>query len=239
MAHNNYFQFKQFRIDQQRAAMRVNTDGVVLGAWCRAGAAAQILDIGTGTGLIALMLAQRNPQSQITAIDIDEGAWLDASHNFQQSAWGNRLFAKHVSLQDFAENPGSPRFDHIVCNPPFFRSAVKAADQRRNMARHTDHLSFEELLEYTAKLLNQNGLFSVIVPAEAEKLFIELASGNRLFPGRITRVRHNCNKPVVRVLIELGPDEKVADEKCLIIETLQRHRYTDEFQSLVNGFYLK
>ena len=148
------FIFKQFKIQQDNTAMKVGTDGVLLGAWADSENATNILDIGTGTGLIALMLAQRNLKANITAIEIDEQASLQASENFNNSPWEIRLSIKNLKLQDFVVEE---KFDLIVSNPPFFNNTFQANSSERNIARQTETLSFNELLKNTASLLSENG----------------------------------------------------------------------------------
>jgi len=237
MAHNTYFQFKQFRIEQQRAAMKVGTDGVLLGSWCRADGFHRALDIGSGTGLISLMLAQRNSSLLVDAIDIDGGAYLDTCHNFKTSPWSQRLFCVQNDLKIFSTET-SRKYDLIVCNPPFFTQAVKSAEPVRKLARHTDALPFEELIGHASRLLADDGVFNVILPVGEENRFCHLASWERLFPERITRVKPNPDLPPVRVLIAFSREASLDEEGLLTIETSRRHEYTDEFKAMVNNFYL-
>lgn len=236
MPHNNYFEFKQFTVWQNHAAMRVGTDGVLLGAWANTYNAQNILDIGTGTGLIALMLAQRS-NANIYAIDIDKSAIIDATYNFEQSAWANRLSVSLNSLNDFAQSTNQ-QYDVIVCNPPFFTESKKPDCKKRELARHNNSLSFEELAINAAKLLNPNGKFSVILPAESERTFKIAASEARLFASRICRVKPKPLKAPKRVLIEFMFESDHAEESELTIETEQHHVYTSHFKALVCEFYL-
>lgn len=237
MAHNNYFQFKQFRINQNRAAMRVGTDGVLLGAWTRLNSAQTILDVGTGTGLIALMLAQRTPDARIIGIDIDENAATDAHENVQDSPWSARIHIERTSVQEFADSSPT-RFDCIVSNPPFFNNATQAQHESRNTARHTQHLSHNALLESAAQLLMPNGAFSVVLPATEATTFRNCAAHFRLFPKRITWVKPNPSKPIKRVLFELTFECELETEDTLTIETEQHHQYTPSFYQMVQPFYL-
>jgi tRNA1Val (adenine37-N6)-methyltransferase len=237
MAHNAYFQFKQFRIEQQRAAMKVGTDGVLLGAWCRTDGFHRALDIGSGTGLLSLMLAQRNPTLHVDAIDIDEGAYLDTRDNFEASSWNQRLNCEKRDLKQIsAEN--HRKYDLIVCNPPFFRNSVKSVNPGRKLARHTDSLPNEELIGKVALLLSLNGFFNVVLPVTEERNFCNLASWERMFPRRITRVKPNPDYPPVRVLMEFGFESILEEEGTLSIETNTRHVYTEEFKGMVKNFYL-
>jgi len=194
------FRFKQFTVRDESCGMKVGTDGVLLGAWtplpnpCR-----RVLDIGTGSGLIALMLAQRLPSSTVLAIDVDEAAVAQAAENFQSSPWAERLQAEHVALQDLQTEP----FDLIVSNPPYFVDSLKNPDAQRRAARHTDSLSYEQLLSCSAQLLTEGGTLAVILPAEAEAPFLTLAGQQGLTPYKITRVHTRANKPAKRVLLAL------------------------------------
>lgn len=236
MPHNNYFQFKQFRVEQNLAAMRVGTDGVLLGAWANVEGNNSILDIGTGTGVIALMLAQRS-NANIDAIDIESGAIQDAIFNFKQSPWNNRLNATQISLQEFVGKAGK-KYDCIVSNPPFFNNSAKSAQKEKALARHTDTLNFSDLISGVAKLLNPTGWFCVILPIDTENIFRQTALRYGLHLTKITRVKPNVNKPCKRVLLQFEFEVKniVADQ--LIIETETRHAYTPEFIQKLKDFYL-
>lgn len=236
MPRNNYFIFKQFTVWQNHSAMRVGTDGVLLGAWSNTNNAQTILDIGTGTGIIALMLAQRS-NAIIDAIDIEENAIIDAAYNFAQSAWANRLCVSLNSLSNFTRNTNQ-KYDVIVCNPPFFTNSKKPDCKKRELARHNNTLTFDDLVSYTAKLLKPNGRFNVILPAESERVFKIAASEVRLFPSRICRIKPKPSKPPKRVLIEFMFECEYTNESELTIETEQHHVYTPDFKVLVSNFYL-
>ena len=236
MPHNNYFQFKQFRVEQNHAAMRVGTDGVLLGAWAEVKNASAILDIGTGTGVIALMLAQRSG-AQIDAIDIGTGAIKDASHNFEQSPWKNRLNLFQSSFQNFAEN-SEKKYDCIVSNPPFFNNSAQSVQKERALARHTESLSYKELAKGVSKLLHTNGNFCVILPIEAEKSFQVYMLGYDMHMTKKTRVLPNLEKPCKRVLLQFEFLQKPLLENELIIETETKHKYTEQAVKLFKDFYL-
>ena len=236
MPKNNYFQFKQFRIEQNHAAMRVGTDGVLLGAWVKKSDYSRILDIGTGTGLLALMLAQRF-NAEIDAIDIDINAINDAKQNVSNSPWKNQINVFHSSIQDFSKIT-KHNYDLIVCNPPFFNNGVKPKDDKRKLARHTDSLSFSDLLNAAATVLKTDGTFNVILPLECEKEFKNFAFKQRLFATRITRIKPNPIKPIKRVLIEFQFEGELISENELTVEREIRHSYTPEFTNLVKDFYL-
>lgn len=247
------FQFKQFTIEQDRCAMKVGTDGVLLGAWTSLQNNPQsILDIGAGTGLIALMLAQRSTAQQIDAIEIDENAYEQCVENFENSPWGDRLFCFHASLDEFAEEPEDEKYDLIVSNPPYFeppltpptlrQSSVQAGEKNvpdsRSKARFYDSLPFEDLIKYAAQLLSKNGELAVIIPYAEEEKFIAFAKANHLLINRITRVRGTENTPIKRSLLQFSFTEKEAEETELTLE-FSRHQYTEGFKSLVKEFYLK
>ncbi|HPR30933.1 MAG TPA: methyltransferase [Prolixibacteraceae bacterium] len=235
MAHNAYFRFKQFTVIQEQAAHRVGTDGVLLGAWAPVENVSSILDIGTGTGVIALMLAQRST-ALIDALEIEAGAIADASLNFQSSPWSHRLVLHPTSLQNF---PAGKTYDCIVCNPPFFSRSFRSPNEKKTLARHAHSLTFEILTKEAAKRLEPRGSFCVIVPAEEEKHFQEKSLAAGLTPRRRTRVFPKPGAKAVRVLMEFGfsNDPEIADE--LTLETEVRHEYTLEALALFRDFYLK
>ena len=232
------FQFKEFTIHQDKTAMKVGTDGVLLGAWVDLEKKPDsVLDIGTGTGLIALQLAQRCNAMTIDAMEIEANAYEQAVDNFENSDWADRLFCYHASLQEFV-NEIDEKYDLIISNPPFYNDTFKDVEQKRATARHTFTLSFEELISATAKLLNTNGTCSFIIPFHEEKQFLEIAKKAKLFPNRITRVKGNIKTDFKRSLLQLGflDDRPNIDE--LAIE-IKRHIYTKEYKNLVKYFYLK
>lgn len=165
---NDYFQFKQFTIHQRRAAMKVGTDGVLLGSLAEGGR--RILDIGTGTGIISLMMAQRYPDAHFTAVEIDDNAFLDAQENFEQSPFADRISLVKAAFQDYAKTCGMT-FDCIVSNPPYFDESLENPDEGRTRARHTSSLPFRELIGGAYRLLEDGGCFSVCIPPEVLKKF--------------------------------------------------------------------
>jgi tRNA1Val (adenine37-N6)-methyltransferase len=238
MSRNNYFNFKNFSIQQNNAGMRVGTDGVLLGAWFNIQGCKRILDIGTGTGLIALMLAQRVPEAIIHAIDVDEGSIKDAGFNFENSPWGNRLTLINTGVKYYAEN-SMLQYDSIICNPPFFSNSLKPIDHKRSIARHTHILTFSDLLGSVSGLLVFGGKFGVIIPADSEGAFCSQAEKFRLFPTRITRVKSKPSSGFIRVLIEFRFEAKQTKVDEITIETEQHHVYTKEFIELTKNLYLK
>ena len=205
------FQFKQFYIAHDRCAMKVGTDGVLLGAWATTNQVplshlpCTILDVGTGSGLVALMLAQRFQQAQIDAIDIDEAAVSQATDNFLASPWSDRLRAYYSKVQEWkmvhGTCPNGTCYDLIVSNPPYFRNSLKNPDKGREMARHTDTLSFDELLCHSARLLAHDGTLALILPADTEQEVTKTAKRYSLYPVRVTRVYSKLSKPARRVLL--------------------------------------
>ena len=233
------FQFKQFSINQDKTAMKVGTDGVLLGAWTPTNHNPfSILDIGTGTGLIALMLAQRTAAEQIDALEIDEDAYEQAVDNFENSPWSDRLFCFHAGLDEFIEEP-EDEYDLIVSNPPFYSEDYKTENEQRDLARFQDALPFEDLVEAADLLLSENGILAVIIPYKEESRFIALAKDFELFPIKITRVKGTPNTEIKRSLLafsRLEITDILTDE--LVIET-DRHLYTPEYINLTKDFYLK
>ncbi len=233
------FQFKQFSINQDKTAMKVGTDGVLLGAWTPTNHNPfSILDIGTGTGLIALMLAQRTSAEQIDALEIDEDAYEQAVDNFENAPWSDRLFCFHAGLDEFIEEP-EDEYDLIVSNPPFYSEDYKTENEQRDLARFQDALPFEDLVEAADLLLSENGILAVIIPYKEESRFIALAKDFELFPIKITRVKGTPTSEIKRSLLAFSRHEiaeMLIDE--LVIET-DRHLYTPEYISLTKDFYLK
>ncbi len=236
---NTYFQFKQFKINQEGSAMKVGTDGVLLGAWADINGANSFLDIGTGTGLIAIMLAQRTTDlSNIDAVEIDNSSYQQAVNNFEDCPWSDRIEAHHASFQDFASQK-TKKYDLIVSNPPYFINSLKAKDESRTQARHTDGLPFEDLIEGTKNLLNPDGKFSVILPVAEGDYFIRLARIAGFSLSKRVEVLPNPGKPAKRLLIELTLANSDTLEIQLCVENGQRHVYSPEYIELCKDYYLK
>jgi tRNA1Val (adenine37-N6)-methyltransferase len=238
MPRNNYFQFKQFRIIQDRSAMKVGMDGVLLGAWTDPSGAERILDIGTGTGLIALMMAQKNNVAQIDAIEVDPEAFEEAVLNCQQSQWNDRIKMDLCSFQKFSERTNQ-KHDLIVSNPPFFTNGIKASLENRAQARHSDSLPLDVLISGAAGLLRENGRITLVLPVESLPEIGVLADSNKLFISRLCWVKPNPIKPAFRILIELTNTECTIQEENLMIEFEKHHDYTAEYKELTKDFYLK
>lgn len=233
------FQFKQFSVEQDRCGMKIGTDGVLLGAWTPIPENIfSVLDIGAGTGIIALMIAQRSFAEQIDALEIDEDAYEQAVENFENSPWSNRLFCFHAGLDEFVEEP-EDEYDLIISNPPFYTENYKSENEQRDLARFTDALPFEDLIEAADLLLSENGIFSVIIPYKEEEKFIALSKDFDLFPVKITRVKGTPSTEIKRSLLAFSrniTENFPIDE--LTIET-SRHIYTQEYIALTRDFYLK
>ena len=233
------FQFKQFSVEQDRCAMKIGTDGVLLGAWSPIpDNVFSVLDVGAGTGIIALMLAQRTNAEQIDALEIDEEAYEQAVENFENSPWGDRLFCFHAGLDEFMEEP-EDEYDLIISNPPFYTEDYKTENEQRDLARFSDAMPFEDLVEAADLLLSQNGIFSVIIPYKEEEKFIALAKDFDLFPVKITRVKGTPATEMKRSLLAFSRNylEGFSVDE-LVIET-SRHIYTEEYIALTKDFYLK
>ena len=232
------FQFKQFSVAQDRCAMKVGTDAVLLGAWSALDHMPNtILDIGSGTGILALIMAQRSTAELIDALEIDADAYEQCVHNFETSDWGDRLFCYHASLEEFVGEI-EDTYDLIISNPPFYTDHFKSRNEARNKARFEDALPFEELLTSASKLLSVTGQLNVIIPFSEEINFISLAKNVDLYPIRILRVRGQEESPVKRSLISFTFQENKIEVSELTIE-ITRHHYTHDYINLTKDFYLK
>lgn len=231
------FTFKQFHIDHSRCAMKVGTDGTLIGAWVSLPSRGRVLDIGTGTGLIAIMAAQRAAEIQITAIDIDEDCVAQARENATASPWGTRIEIVHSPLQEFSPEE---KFDTIISNPPYFIDSQLSPDAARSTARHTATLPFDELVDGVVRLLNDNGRFALILPTTEMERFRSAARGV-LFTVRECHVWSTPTSGTRRIMAELQtspPTEPPTIEK-IVIEDSGRHGYSAEYRELTHDFYLK
>ena len=232
------FKFKQFTVNQDQCAMKIGTDGVLLGAWCPIiNNPFSILDIGAGTGILSLMLAQRSNATQIDAIEIEENGYEQCVENFEASSWSDRLFCYHAGLDEFVDEP-EDEYDLIISNPPFYTEDYKSENSSRDLARFEDALPFENLIEAAALLLSENGIFAVIIPFKEEVKFISLCNELDLFPLKITRVKGTPTAEIKRSLLAFSRIEQSPMIDELTIETT-RHHYTNEYNELTREFYLK
>ncbi len=233
---NPFFRFKQFTVYHDKCSHKVGFDGVTLGAWCDVKDCTRILDIGTGSGLIALMLAQRS-NAQITAIELDKNSIEQAKENFKRSVWNDRIVGHHIALQDFVRQTDD-RFDLIVSNPPFFENSLKAKGVGRSNARHTDSLSQDELIDSVSRLLLPKGRFCVILPVTEADRLVQKAEKKELYCNQRTELSPTPTKEVKRVLLEFSHIKTELLKIQLIVEE-DRHVYTQAYQELVKDFYLK
>jgi tRNA1Val (adenine37-N6)-methyltransferase len=232
----DYFHFKKFSVRHDRSGMKVGTDGALLGAWTDVRQATQILDIGTGTGIIALMLAQRASESvTIDAVEIEDQAYADAQENIAASPWHDRINLHHEPIQNFHT---STKFDLIVTNPPYFQKSFKPPTAQRITARHTQQLTFDEILLITEKLLTPNGKLNLILPFTEGSQFIDLANHKGLHCTRKWIFRTRENKPVERFLLEFRWDKKELDEGEILLYS-SGEEWSNEYKDLMREFYLK
>lgn len=235
---NTPFSFKQFTVNQDQCAMKIGTDGVLLGAWASLKKKPlSVLDIGAGTGVLSLMLAQRSNAELIDAIEIDDYAYEQCVHNFEHSPWGDRLFCYHASLDEFT-NEIDDKYDLIISNPPFYSEQYKTTNSPRDTARFQDAMPFKHLINSASKLLSDNGLFSVIIPYKEESHFIDLALKANLYINHVLHVKGNPSSEIKRSLLEFSFQKSNVEINELIIET-KRHQYTQDYINLTKDFYLK
>lgn len=233
------FRFKQFNVQHQKSSMKIGTDGVLLGAWAHVSDAKMALDIGTGTGVIALMMAQRNSDLIIDAVEIDAASSEEALENVKSSDWSNRIYIHNTSVQEFAKEPDNRnKYDLIVSNPPFYTGGTLSENMSRNEVRHTKKLSHNELLMAVKKMLKSEGLFEMVLPYLEGLRFIELAEDYGLFLVQKTEVRPTKESEIKRLLLSFSPHSKKLIEDSLIIQHEERNNWTEEYWELVGDFYL-
>lgn len=241
---NPYFRFRQFTVWHDRCAMKVGTDGVLLGAWAGQGRPGKILDIGTGSGLIALMLAQRFPEARITGIEPDAEAAAQAGENFLCSPWHDRLAVSTVTLQDFTSGAaGKETFDLIVSNPPFYDSTLLNPDARRSAARHTATLPYSELMHCASALMTGTSELDIIIPSEYWRQILQAAGDNGLAPQRLVRISSTPRSGIRRLLVSFGKNaEPPAHKKSLTTEdvllTDADGSRSEWYRGLAGEFYL-
>ena len=238
MSETQPFQFKQFSIEQDKCAMKVGTDGILLGAWADVDGASTVLDIGAGTGLIAIMLAQRSPSADIHAVEIDEQACAQAASNMANSPWGERLKAIHSSIQDYAKL--SPyRYDLIVSNPPFFSGGTFSNSQDKTSVRHTVKMPHGDLLVAVRTLLSGLGKFCAVLPNMEGLRFIEMAKRYGIYCTKMTAVKPLQDKSVERLLLQFEKLEKdLVNNELVIQKGADANNWTEDFVKLTGAFYL-
>ena len=241
------FKFKQFSVSQDRCAMKIGTDAVLLGAWTPlSNNPYNILDIGAGTGILSLMLAQRSSAEQIDAIEIDEDAYEQCVENFEASPWGDKLFCFHAGLDELVDESKDNTsdsehlqyYDLIISNPPFYTDDYKSENTSRDLARFEAAMPFEDLIEAVALLLSESGIFSIIIPFKEEAGFVAMCKKLNLFPFKVTRVKGTTTSKIKRSLIAFCRMEQPPLIDELVIE-IARHNYTSEYIELTKDFYLK
>ena len=228
------FTFKQFKVEHDRCAMKVSTDGILLGAWANLSDAKSLLDIGTGTGLLALMCQQRSNDLAITAVEVDEAAYNQALQNSANSPWPN-INVVHTTIQAFEY---TKPFDVVISNPPYFNHSLKGENDARNTARHTDGLSFDELINAFKRLSHGGSRFSLILPSIEGALFIKLATQNGLYLNAHCRVKATPNKDISRSLMTFSYLKSDIESSILCIRNLD-NSYTANYVALCKAFYLK
>ena len=233
---NNHFRFKQFLINQGKSVFKVGTDGVLLGAWAEVTGFQRILDIGTGTGLIALMIAQRCNAS-VMALEPDNESYFQAVENVMNSRWADRIIVKNTDFQTFSGS-NDESFDLIITNPPFFTNSLKNPDLRKSNTRHNETLSSNHILTGVSKLLSSYGKLSIILPYAEGTLFIAEASSFGLYCNNMLKVKTHPTGSVRRLLMEFSRERRPLTEKFLTIESGGRHVYSDEYVELTRDFYL-
>ena len=235
---NQYFKFKQFTIIQEKSAMKVGTDGVLLGAWTNCYDKQQILDIGTGTGLITLMLAQRtDDNARIDTVEIDEEAYLEGVLNVNNSIWKDKISLYHISFQEYMKK-ANKIYDLIVSNPPFFSNSKKANNSSRSLARHNDSLPIDTLFKGVKNLLSDNGIFSIIIPFDNHDKILSEGIKNNLFCIRKMWVKPTPNISPKRVMLEFAKKDNKCIKDTIILEANGRHQYSKDYINLTKEFYL-
>ncbi|HLN55098.1 MAG TPA: methyltransferase [Bacteroidales bacterium] len=232
---NDYFSFKQFTIQQDRCAFKVGTDGVLLGAYADITGAGRILDIGSGTGLIAIMLAQRS-NADIFALEPDAESYSQLTDNIEACLWKERIHGVNCSVQDY--DPGY-KFGLIVSNPPYFINSVRNPDGRKSGARHNDNLPHEELLKSVTGLLEENGRFQVIMPFAEGNVLIAEAAAYGLYCNEILKIKPLPSSEIRRLIMTFRRQKEKASEKFLTIEHGPRHEFTEDYRALTKDFYLR
>lgn len=231
---NDWFRFKKFVIHQSKCAMKVGTDGVLLGAWANLDGVNSALDVGAGTALISLMLAQRGVR-QVDAVELNREAATQAELNVRQCTFGGGIKVHSLAIQEF-KPPNE--YDLVISNPPYFSDSLKSQCAAKQMARHDSCLTMAELFSHANRLLEGNGKFAVILPFSVKEELLFASQSVGLFMQRVTLVYPTPNKPPKRLLAEFGYMERPCEESQLVIESNGRHQYSEEYRRLTKDFYL-
>jgi tRNA1Val (adenine37-N6)-methyltransferase len=230
------FTCKQFSVIQEKSALKVGTDAILLGAFTEHSHSAQILDIGTGTGILSLMMAQKFPNASIHAIDVDSDACADASLNFSQSSWAGNMTCFHIDLHEFAIQ-SSLQYDIIICNPPFFHQSLLSLENKKNIARHSISLSPEILFEHCSKLLSAHGIISVIIPYTDAHRYLEIAHRFLLYPCKEVHISALPNRNANRIILCFSRTFQVPEKISFCIRN-ENHEYSTEYSNCVKDFLL-
>jgi tRNA1Val (adenine37-N6)-methyltransferase len=234
---NDTFDFKKFSIKQDKCAMKVGTDAVLLGAWVFPNGSKTILDIGTGTGVISLMLAQKS-NTKITAIDIDKESTEQAKLNIAGSNYKDQIEVLNISIQDLTKE-SKQKFDLIVTNPPYFIDSYKSVGATRTMARHSDSLPFEDLIDCVTKLLDSKGKFCLILPKNEAGIFRKMAELKGLYLSKLLRIRTKPDKESEkRHLMQFEFKETEFSESTLVLEENESRNYTQAYKEFTKDYYL-
>ena len=233
---NNYFNFKQFTIRQEKSSFKVGTDGVLLGASANISGVNRVLDIGTGSGLLAIMLAQRC-DAEIVAIEPDHESYLEACINVSLCKWNSRIKVENTTLQQY--NPLNSRFDLIITNPPFFSGSLKNPDPRKSYTRHDDTLNTADILNCVSRLLNEEGQLQLILPYIEGNIFIAEAGKYGLYCNKILKIRPLPSAEIRRLILTFSRQRIKVTEKFLTIEHGPRHEFTEDYKNLTKDYYLK
>ncbi|MBN2893644.1 MAG: methyltransferase [Bacteroidales bacterium] len=229
------FKFKQFEIQQDKSAMKVGTDGVILGAWVNAINPSRILDVGSGTGLISLMMAQKYSNAQVYAVEIEKEAFLQSIENISKSLWQDRIYVYNDDFLEFSKKTEF-KFDIIVSNPPFFENHLHSSDEKKQLARHNDTLPFDQFVESVANLLKKNGSFFVILPFVNHEYFVHLCEQRQLFCNKKTSLKHTPNSSIKRILMKFSFEPSFVQQDVISIKV--NNLFSEEYKKLTKDFYL-
>jgi tRNA1Val (adenine37-N6)-methyltransferase len=233
---NNFFNFRQFTVKQDKTAFKVGTDSVLLGACADTAGTKEVLDIGTGTGLLAMMIAQRS-EALITAIEPDKLSYEQAVENISACKWADRIRVINSDLLEFSRE-NRDKFDMIITNPPYFRNSLLNPDPVKSSARHSFSLSSEDILKSASLLLKSDGSLQLIMPYEEGTVFIAEAGIHGFYCNIILKIKPNPTGKIIRMIMKFEKVKKQVYEKFLTIETGTRHRYTEEYKEVTKEFYI-